>query len=369
MSTDGGLPAFAGLRLIEDRYPVQRYDAVDAEGRPLTVLVLSAQASADPQQRSMFAAQVTQATVATLPGQLPISYEVAAPRPWAVSFRHPAAAGVERLLPLMEAAHRAQQPTGPPPAGLPPSQPTGAPSPSQIWAPPQDAATARSSAPLFAALGAVALLLVIGLVTVLGMRGSEEPAATAPPPTPQLPPPTLGTPTPEPPPQGPRPQLEDVPPVTVLGPSFAPDDDTYTMDFRGWPFAFRTPGTWGCLKASAPIPDADGWGCIDERNPDGGQRATVMVRPCPSTCTAAEQREMNQVWFDEPERAVSSDPTTSYVETRRTDSDTYSVDASHFFAEEPGEPLSWQVGVYVESPFETRDEVLKILNDVRSQTR
>ena len=48
--------------------------------------------------------------------------------------------------------------------------------------------------------------------------------------------------------------------------------------------------------------------------------------------------------------------------------DTYSVDFSHFFAAMPGEPLSWQVGVYVESPPETRDEVLKILNEIRSQT-
>lgn len=337
---------------------MQRYDAVDTEGRPLTVLVLNAQASADPQQRSIFAAEVAQATVATLPGQLPISYEFAAPRPWAVSFRHPDAAGVERLLPLVEAAHRAQQPIG-----GPPSQPAGA-------AASQDAAAARSSAPLLAVLGAVALLLMIGLVTVLAMRGSEEPAATPPPSPspPQLPPPSVGTPTPEPPPQGPRPRLDDVAPVTVLGPSFAPDDETYTMDFRGWPFAFRTPGTWGCLQARAPIPEAEGWACIDEGNPEGDQRATVMIRPCPTSCTAAEQGEMNQAWFDEPELAVPSDPTTSYVETRRTDSGTYSVDASHFFAEESGEPLSWQVGVYVESPFETRDEVLKILNDVRSQT-
>lgn len=93
-----------------------------------------------------------------------------------------------------------------------------------------------------------------------------------------------------------------------------------------------------------------------------------MIRRCPTTCTPVEQEEMDRAWLDGPERAVAFDADTVYVETLRSDGGIYSVDFSHFFAAAPGEPLSWQVGVYVESPPETRDEVLGILNEIRSQT-
>ena len=353
VTSSEGLPGYAGMRLVEDLGVVQRYEAVDGEGAPVSVLVLGVHASRDPQQRAAFVQQAMQASVAALPGQLPITFDDNPPRPWAASHQEQGAVGVERLLPRVLAQ------------------------PAREWAPPWVPQPAASKTPLFFALAGVALLLVVGLVAAVVATGRGDEPVAAPVPTrddfPQLPtelPPLPSVVVPEAPPrlEGPRPTLKDVPPVTVLGPSFTPGEDTHTFDFPGWPFAFRAPGTWGCLATTVSIPDAYANVCVDEQNPGDRQRIALMIRRCPTTCIPAEQEEMNRAWLDEPERAVAFDPSTVYVETPRSDRGTYSVDFSHFFAAVPGEPLSWQVGVYVESPPETRDEVLEILNEIRSQT-
>jgi len=346
MTSPAGLPGFPGLQLVEDHGTVQRYTAVDGAGLPVTVLVLGEHASRDPRLRAVFVAEAVQASTAALPGELPISLDADAPRPWAASHQQVGAVGVERLLSRV---------LGPAPPSAPPPQ-------------------SPSSAPLVVALGAVALLLVVGLLAALvAVRDTDPVAVPAPGPFPSLPtdlPPLPSFAPPEPAPllAGPPPVLRDVPSVAVAGPVFPPGADTYTFAFDGWPFAFRAPSTWGCLAATAPLPDAYAFGCIDEQNPGDGQRMTVMIRRCDPTCSSAVQEELNRAWLDEPDRAVAFDPTTGYVETPLTGRGTYSVDFSHFFAATAGGPLAWQVGVYVESPPETRDEVLMILNDIRSQT-
>lgn len=365
VASSEGLPGYAGMRLVEDLGVVQRYEAVDGQGVPVSVLVLGEHASRDPQQRAAFVQQAVQASVAALPGQLPITFDENPPRPWAASHQEQGAVGIERLLPVLLAQPAREWA---PPWGL---QGVSQPDTPDVPRP------ASSTAPLLVALAGVALLLVVGLVAMVAATGGDDEPVAAPVPTrddfPRLPtelPPLPSIVIPEPPPtlEGPRPPLKDVPPVTVLGPGFPPGEDTYTFDFPGWPFAFRAPATWGCLATTVLVLDAYAYACIDEQHPGDRQRMTVMIRRCPTTCTPAEQEEMNRDWLDEPERAVAFDPSTVYVETPRSDRGTYSVDFSHFFAAAAGEPLSWQVGVYVESPPETRDEVLEILNDIRSQT-
>lgn len=352
------------MQLVEDLGVVQRYRAIDSNGVPVVVLVLGEHASRDPRQRSTFADAV-QGSVAALPGELPITCDAQAPRPWAASHSEPGAVGVERLLPRLLAP--------PAPQWAPPAQQQ-----QHAWAASPPRPARPSKAPLLAALGGVTLLLVVALVTAVAVanRGNEV-AAPVPTGTPEglpplptdLPPlPSVDVPEPAPTLEGPRPELKDAPPISVLGPTFAPGDETYTFAFPGWPFAFRGPGTWGCLRATAPVPDSYAWGCIDEQDPGDRQRATVMIRRCPTTCTPAEQDEMNRAWLDEPDQATVFDPSTVYVESAPNDRGQYSVDFSHFFAAAPDEPLGWQVGVYVESTPETRDEVLKLLNEVRSQT-
>ncbi len=73
MRSSEGLPGYTGMRLVEDLGVVQRYEAVDGEGVPVSVLVLGEHASRDPQQRAAFVQQAMQASVAALPGQLPIT--------------------------------------------------------------------------------------------------------------------------------------------------------------------------------------------------------------------------------------------------------------------------------------------------------
>lgn len=136
MTSPAGLPGLPGLQLVEDHGTVQRYTAVDGAGLPITVLVLGEHASCDPHLRAAFVGQAVQAGTAALPGELPISFDAEAPRPWAASHQQPGAVGVERLL----------------------SRLLG-PAPPAPWAPPPPA---PSRAPLLVALAAVALLLVVG---------------------------------------------------------------------------------------------------------------------------------------------------------------------------------------------------------------
>ena len=91
-----------------------------------------------------------------------------------------------------------------------------------------------------------------------------------------------------------------------------------------------------------------------------------MLRQCPSTCIDREQQQMNKDWLEEPERAKVKDGRTYYVETLSNADGLYAIDLSHFFGA-PGQSMRWQVGVYVESPGDTRDEVLKIMNDIVTQ--
>lgn len=167
-----------------------------------------------------------------------------------------------------------------------------------------------------------------------------------------------------------NPILKPVPPFTVVGPTFAKGEASYPMSFGGWPFAFRVPATWGCLRGKVDsMPEARGYVCIDEGHPASQQRAHIMFRPCPTACTPAQQQTMSKQWFDAPGRTPTSrDATTSYIETPRDEKGLYSLDMSHFFGEAPGRPLKWQVGIFVESPPGTRGDVQKIVNDVRSQT-
>ncbi|HEV2086872.1 MAG TPA: hypothetical protein VGR21_01040, partial [Cryptosporangiaceae bacterium] len=229
---------------------------------------------------------------------------------------------------------------------------------------------------------AVSALLLIGggtgYVLLTNSDDTDRAAApTAAPVPPSAPPPTTQAPSADPsarPSRSPlstkEPVLKSVPAVSVVGPTFGSGEPTYTFAFEGWPFAFRGPATWGCMAGTVEgAPDAYGWSCIDEKNGGARQRVNIMLRRCPTTCTAAEQKAMNKFWFDnEPERARRKDASTSYIEEPSTAEGKYALDMSHFFATTAGGTLQWQVGVYAESPPATRAVVQKVLNDVRTQT-
>lgn len=168
-----------------------------------------------------------------------------------------------------------------------------------------------------------------------------------------------------------EPQLRTVPPVAVLGPTWLDSDKTYTMAFKGWPFAFRTAGSWGCMKGSIEgIPDAQAWRCVDESDSSADQRVDIILRKCATTCDSDTQRRYDADWLkDKAGQATRFDDRTAYVEERSNERGRYSVDLSRYFADPSGGELVWQVGVYAESPPATKDVVLKALNDIVTQTQ
>jgi len=177
---------------------------------------------------------------------------------------------------------------------------------------------------------------------------------------------------PAPTPSGPfgRPELKtSVPPIRVVGPSFATGEPTYTMNFAGWPFAFRVPATFGCIKHKTDQPEAKAWVCRNEKDRHARHFVGIMFKPCPTSCTASEQRTMAAAWYGAPAPTpISRDATTTYREDPSNNRGLYTLSMSHFFGSTPGGPLRWQVGTYVESPAATRSTVHKVVNDVRTQT-
>jgi hypothetical protein len=78
---------------------------------------------------------------------------------------------------------------------------------------------------------------------------------------------------------------------------------------------------------------------------------------------------MNEAWFDDNEEAIlkKSDGTTSYAEVAKNDDGFYALSISHFFADQPDGKLTYQVGVWFQSPDKYKEEMQKGLNDVRTQ--
>ncbi|MFV0524956.1 MAG: hypothetical protein ACK5RL_10680 [Acidimicrobiales bacterium] len=162
---------------------------------------------------------------------------------------------------------------------------------------------------------------------------------------------------------------ETATPVSLLGPTYGPNDATFTMAFDGWPFAFRAPDNWDCIGGDTGIPEAVAWVCVgDLLSGNVTQRATVFLRPCPNGCGEAEQATLSQQWFASEATPSRGEGATSYLEYDPDAEGLYALDVSHFYPDPTRSDVIWQVGVYVQSPSETKDDVLKIVNDVLSQT-
>jgi hypothetical protein len=382
--TDPGAPPpvpYTRLQVLQQTWAAQVYAGVDAAGTPVMVIALTPAGLADPAVRRAFDDAVN-ASVYGLAGPLEVhAADLTALRPWAATAQSQSGRpGVAALLSMLpEPAPVSEYPSsggaasgGPSSGGAASGGPSsgGATAWNPAASPPPYATPSGTSAGTIPAIVAavVAVLVLCGgafALVVVVKRSSDRPTAAAPGTAPGTGAPSAST-LPDPT----KPSLRSVPARSVVGPTFRPDEETYTMAFGGWPFAFRTPKTWGCLKGNiSSIPDANAWVCIDEQHPEKKQKANVMFRACPTTCTPAERRTMNNAWFDEPAKARrGGDDRTSFVETLRNSEGFYTVDFSRFFGPQPGQPLKWQVGVFVKSPPETAGDVQKILNDIYSQT-
>ncbi|BBH66682.1 hypothetical protein ACTI_33670 [Actinoplanes sp. OR16] len=156
---------------------------------------------------------------------------------------------------------------------------------------------------------------------------------------------------------------EDVTARAVTGSTFTDGDDTATMSFAGWPFAFRTPAGWGCLGAKVDLPDAEAFICIDESNPDSGQRLGVMLRTCAQPCDDTRTAAMTKDWFSAKFEKV--DDTTNFAEA--TEQGKYRLELDHFFGGRAASP-KWQVAVAATAPAKSRAEVQKVADDILTQT-
>ena len=212
----------------------------------------------------------------------------------------------------------------------------------------------------------------IGVSTVAGRDRTRDPVALPTAVRPQPVPPRTTGPGSDPAPTealpAGQPTLRPVPARRLVGPAYAAGDDTYTMAFRGWPFAFRTPGSWGCMAGRIDLPRAKAWVCVDEGHPGTGQRLQIMLRPCPAPCGAAERDRLSTEWFDPGARARTYDARTSYVETPRDAKGRYTLDMSHFFPDAGGGAPAWQVGVGAYTPSAARADLQRIFNDVLTQS-
>jgi hypothetical protein len=383
---------YTRLQLLQQTGAAQVFSGVDVVGAPVTLIALTPAGAADPAVRGPFEQAVNASIYGA--GQGPVEVHAAdltAPRPWAATaWSQSGRPGVPALLSMLPEPSPV---TGYLTSGGPTTTWTqAAPSPYQVtappaWSPPEPPPAARpgtSRGVIVAIVAAVAAVLVLGgggiaLVLAAKHRSDQHSPVAAPTTTPGIDRTLAGPSTAAADSSGPspstsadttKPTLRPVPDHSVLGPTFGPSEATFTMAFSGWPFAFRTPKTWGCLKGNIPsLPDAQAWVCVDEQGPNKKAKVSVMFRACPTTCTPAERDTMNKAWFDEPAKArQGGDDRTSFVETQRNSDGLYTVDFSRFFSPQPGQPLKWQVGVFVKSPPETAGDVQKTLNSIASQT-
>ncbi|MEV0900414.1 hypothetical protein [Actinoplanes sp. NPDC049802] len=155
----------------------------------------------------------------------------------------------------------------------------------------------------------------------------------------------------------------------VTGATFAAGDETYTMSFRGWPFAFRTPSSWGCLGAKVDLAGAKAYVCVDEGNPGSGKRVVVMVRPCAAPCGQARMAQLDEELFTAATEPRRVDATTRFGQIKENSEGRYVLVLSHFFADGGGTGTPrWQVGVAGTAPPKARADVQKVVNEILSQT-
>jgi len=384
---------FTGLQLQEETTAGRVYTGQDTSGTAVTIAVLVGAAS-DPAARHAFAEAVWRHSAGAGSGRATVAAaDLHAVFPWAATRNPSGHAGAEQLL-----AGVADRPALPGPEPGPVGAPGLAPAaggaglapaagaaelepvsplpilPGRI-ALPRRSRLARLGGPggpwpwLLGAAGGV-LLVLLATAAIAGVQalwgGEPGPPGTGP---------TSGAPV-GPGPAGPGgsgdpdlPQLRVAAPVSVVGPSFGPDEPAEPIGFVGWPFAFRAPPGWECFEERLDeIPEAEFYRCEPPAGA-GEQLVAVLLWECPTDCTEGEQEAMLGSWLPEPEFAerLATTPT-AYVETGRNRDGFYTVSLGHFAAAEPGGALRWLVGVYVESPVDTRAGVQKVLNDIVSQT-
>ena len=151
----------------------------------------------------------------------------------------------------------------------------------------------------------------------------------------------------------------------VIGATFAPSDDTYTMQFQPLGFNFRTPSDWDCARFDAP--PAVAYRCIGGDPLIGGR---VLEVACAAPCSDAVQQRMRS---NLPDSLVAPswrqlDTSTWYAERRSVGADgvsRYTLLMSHFWRPAGGPA---DVVVQLTAPAAQAALVQRVANDIRAAT-
>ncbi|WP_026257501.1 hypothetical protein [Actinopolymorpha alba] len=202
--------------------------------------------------------------------------------------------------------------------------------------------------------------------TIPAMPGPSQSATPAPS---RTPPPWMPTP-------GPSYTGPDGPDGLVAGPTFGKEEPTYPMDLNEFPFDFRVPKTWGCMKSSKGGPGVVRWVCVDEsfafsgkpgRTPGG----IIEVQDCPSPCGSSEWTKIRDDRLPTiPTNWKRTDDTTTYAEWTVGAGDTTEVSAamSHVFGAKRGDAPDTHVTVRLTGAPSEKKNLQKIINDIRART-
>jgi len=159
----------------------------------------------------------------------------------------------------------------------------------------------------------------------------------------------------------------DAPPALVLGPTFAAEDATKIQTFPDWPFAFRTPPAMTCNAGSGGS-GASTYSCRQGDQPKHVTLALVL-RKATSGCNAAELGQLEKLAPLAPGSTfVSSGPVTRYADTSLAASGRTQFTLVHCFGGGSGRPPTSAIIYQGNAPTDQRELILKIANDIRSQT-
>lgn len=153
----------------------------------------------------------------------------------------------------------------------------------------------------------------------------------------------------------------------MLGLTFSPQDITKVQAFPDWPFAFRTPAEVVC-NAGNRGSDASTYSCRQGAVPKHVTLALVL-RKATSGCDAAELGQLERLAPTAPGSTfVAVGPVTRYADTSLAASGRTQFTLVHCFGGGAGRTPTSAVIYQGNAPTDQRELILKIANDIRSQT-
>jgi hypothetical protein len=354
---------FRDPRLLSRTTRADLWAATDVAGNVVHIVQLSPAAAADPDARAVLGAAAAGTQQAPGGGPMPIyGADLAAAQPWVAAVAHGPGAPIDVLIGMLS-----QDRT----TALPPWAPPVLPGPRKGIGRAGIAGIVVAALVLLGGAGWGITTALAGGAPMPAPTGTPVPSGTQPSGTQPSGTQPSGT-QPSGVAVGGRPVLKAGPvPVVVAGATFAAGEATYTMALHGWPFAFRTPPSWGCMPGRAgadQLPGAESYNCIDEKAAPAPGRAAVTLawRACPDGCAAPARAEGLAQWFGKRRPKAGPDDRTHADETATKDGE-YVLSACRYFGDTAGGAPNQLVCVFASARPDLKPTVQKIVNEVLTQ--